>query len=293
MAQNITLLGASYSAVPAVELPKTGGGTARFDDCSVVTAVAEDVAQGKVFVANDGTVTTGTASGGGGSTSLILGAIRPDSELVHSYTFDQMLVADMGITKPSYTTTATTLKASETLGTVSMDFNNYDYYVVERMLAKPVYNVTTKAKGRMEYNFISALYEIATIPANTFIAFDGTKLASRNTVITQNLYQRLFYFSSDSAVSVYSTAQNGTYFVIQSPSLIGTTLTVKSPAINIRGNTVYFTQTYWNAMTDARYQYIIEVYRAPRGNLNLNGWGGEQQGMHILDCINNNDGTLT
>lgn len=30
MAQNITLLGASYSNVPAVTLPKTGGGTAKF-----------------------------------------------------------------------------------------------------------------------------------------------------------------------------------------------------------------------------------------------------------------------
>lgn len=67
MAQNITLLGASYSAVPAVTLPLTGGGTARFDDCTVVTAAASDVASGKVFVASDGTITTGTASGGGGS----------------------------------------------------------------------------------------------------------------------------------------------------------------------------------------------------------------------------------
>lgn len=32
MAQNITLLGASYQAVPAIDLPKTGGGTARFID---------------------------------------------------------------------------------------------------------------------------------------------------------------------------------------------------------------------------------------------------------------------
>lgn len=69
MAQNITLLGASYSAVPAVTLPKTGGGTARFDDCSVVTAVASDVASGKVFVASDGTITNGTSSGGGGGAS--------------------------------------------------------------------------------------------------------------------------------------------------------------------------------------------------------------------------------
>lgn len=53
--------------VPAVLLPKTGGGTARFDDCTVVTAAAEDVASGKIFIAADGTITTGTNSGGGGS----------------------------------------------------------------------------------------------------------------------------------------------------------------------------------------------------------------------------------
>ncbi len=63
MAQNITLLGASYSAVPAVQLPKTGGGTARFDDATVTTATASDVATGKVFLASDGTITTGTNSG--------------------------------------------------------------------------------------------------------------------------------------------------------------------------------------------------------------------------------------
>lgn len=70
MSQNITLMGASYSAVPAVLLPKTGGGTARFDDASVTTATASDVASGKVFLASDGTVTTGTSSGGGGSDRL-------------------------------------------------------------------------------------------------------------------------------------------------------------------------------------------------------------------------------
>lgn len=67
MAQNITLMGASYSGVPSVLLPKTGGGTARFDDASVTTASASDVASGKIFLANDGTITTGSSSGGGAS----------------------------------------------------------------------------------------------------------------------------------------------------------------------------------------------------------------------------------
>lgn len=67
MAQNITILGASYTDCPALLLPKTGGGTARFDDASVTTATAADVASGKTFLAADGTITTGTSSGGGGS----------------------------------------------------------------------------------------------------------------------------------------------------------------------------------------------------------------------------------
>lgn len=66
MAQNITLLGASYSAVPAVTLPKTGGGTATFTDVTDTTASASDVAQGKYFYAANGTRTQGTSSGGGG-----------------------------------------------------------------------------------------------------------------------------------------------------------------------------------------------------------------------------------
>ena len=71
MAQNITLMGASYSAVPAVTLPKTGGGSATFYDTTIASngAAATDIASGKLAYVN-GALITGTATGGSSWTQI-------------------------------------------------------------------------------------------------------------------------------------------------------------------------------------------------------------------------------
>ena len=66
MAQNVTVAGASYSDVPSVLLPKTGGGTASFYDVTDTTAEASDVVEGKYFYTAAGVLTEGTATLGGG-----------------------------------------------------------------------------------------------------------------------------------------------------------------------------------------------------------------------------------
>lgn len=64
-ARNIALLNATYSSVPAVQLPISGGGTATFTEITDTTASASDVASGKYFYTSAGVKTQGTASGGG------------------------------------------------------------------------------------------------------------------------------------------------------------------------------------------------------------------------------------
>lgn len=115
MAQNITLLGASYSAVPAVTLPKTGGGTAKFTDVTGTTAAASDVANGKIFFDANGTQQTGTASGG--SSMNVQAYIGTATRKANSYgaTDAKLTVAKAGTYTISWT--AWRSSSSGTMGT--------------------------------------------------------------------------------------------------------------------------------------------------------------------------------
>lgn len=68
MTQSITLWGATYSQTDTLQLPKTGGGTASFIDTTISSnaAAASDITSGKQAWVN-GSLLTGTNSGGGGS----------------------------------------------------------------------------------------------------------------------------------------------------------------------------------------------------------------------------------
>ena len=121
MAQNITLLGASYSAVPAVQLPKTGGGTALFHDVTDTTAAASDVASGKYFYTSSGVRTQGTSSGGGSSNFTLINTTS---------------LGTLSTTATSATNTNKTISLASSTG-----FTNYDALVVD-------ISVDTKVNGR-------------------------------------------------------------------------------------------------------------------------------------------------
>lgn len=62
MAQNVVINGVTYQNVPEVDIPKSGGGTAKFTDISDSTAAAGDVLSGKYFYTSSGTKTQGSIS---------------------------------------------------------------------------------------------------------------------------------------------------------------------------------------------------------------------------------------
>ena len=119
MAQNITLMGASYSAVPAVTLPKTGGGTASFTDVTDTTAAATDVASGKYFYTASGVRTQGTNSGGGGTsknTQVVQGTTRTTSSTLTAIGAE-LTVSKTGTYDVYWSGVRTTTSGSYTYGT--------------------------------------------------------------------------------------------------------------------------------------------------------------------------------
>ena len=259
MPVNISLQGADYPDVPKVLLPKTGGGNAEF---------YFDI------------------------TPMV---IRPDAEKLATYTYDKWAVADEGITLPTYSTSAQTIMASASLEpNITLDYNTYNYYIVERMLAIPEYSITTKAKGRVEYYLASYLYEIAMIPGGTFKALlNGTSISGRSIITGATSVGRLFYWSSTSALSLYSSTLMGLYMTPVAPTISSSVMTLKSPTCGTKGSGTYFSSTYANALTDVRFQYVFEVWRAPRNHLNIDGFGLEQSYRHMAACINTETHTLT
>ena len=271
------------------------GNTVLLDLSQDTVSDASHIMQGYIGHLRDGSQVTGT--GQGGSAILVPYAVRPDAELIHTVTYDKLLVEDLEIAIPAYSTTAKTLVASASLSqTVAMNQDAYNYIVVQRLLAYPIYKQGTAiATGRLEYWLEAINYDLVEIPANTLKSMGGAKsYGPRITGVFQGgAFYREIYWSSASALTTYSTNAYGIYMTATSPSATSTAITLKTPALMIRGHATYLRSAVWSTIEDIRYQYIIQVYRAPKGNLNLDGWGDRQGVFHIVDCIDNNGGTLT
>ena len=294
MAQNVTIAGVTFADVPSVEIAKSGGGSALFVDPSPTTATAADVASGKSFFHAAGTLTSGTASGGGGG-AVQLGALRPDAERINVWNDDYYIVADRGVTIPSYSTSAQTLLSSQRLlSGYAASPSECKYLVTCRMLSIPVYNTAAVGKGRIEWLAAEDVYEGRYHPANTIPTLDGSRSHASNYVNVQNYNASAsIYYMNDTTLNLITSNSYGVCFSMSNPSFsTGGSVSISTPNIRITGNTSYFTQTYFEALTDARIQYVIEFWRVPITSGTPNGFGLLNMLYHTIDCVRNG-GTLT
>lgn len=197
---------------------------------------------------------------------------RGDAERIQRWQVDDLWVQDLGNTKPTYSTTAKTLLTGASLTpTIATDHANYNYYILMRGLAIPIYD-NAQAKGRTDYDLSCYNYELNTQPANTIKSISGTAYASRHTVV-QSLGSvgRTIYWTSASAITVLTNITYGFYITAQAPTYSSSAITVKAPNYGCRGHTTYCTSGNWSHLTDIRWQWVIDVYRAPK-NIATDGW---------------------
>lgn len=71
MAQNVVINGVTYSNVPEVDIPKSGGGTAKFYDTTGANVAAGDLLTGKTAFGSSGSISGSMADNG--STSGTIG----------------------------------------------------------------------------------------------------------------------------------------------------------------------------------------------------------------------------
>ena len=77
MAQNVIINGVTYQSVPEVDIPKSGGGTAKFYDTASADAASGDILAGKTAFSASGSISGGMSNNGatGGTISTKAGTV--------------------------------------------------------------------------------------------------------------------------------------------------------------------------------------------------------------------------
>lgn len=222
-------------------------------------------------------------------------AIRPDAEILQSWTYDKRIVADEGIAIPAYTTANQVLITSRQIDEITADVDHYRYYVTARSLAIPEYNTADTGRGRFEWSSMVASHGFVFTPmAELHPLVDGEYTIATNSAAAQGgTSYRGLYFTSSTGISVYATVSYGIWTSYASPTYVVGKIRVNSPSFTMRGQPNILDQPFWEAITDIRFQYVIELWRVPNDSLQYRGWQEQQSVDKALDCLYSANHKLT
>lgn len=122
MAQNVIINGVTYSNVPEVDIPKSGGGTAKFFDTASANAAAADILTGKTAYGSSGSVSGSMANNGStsGTISTKAGTVTIPSGYTTGGTVSLASAAVSDLTAANLLTGKTVLGVSGTLSLPSI-----------------------------------------------------------------------------------------------------------------------------------------------------------------------------
>ena len=229
-------------------------------------------------------------------------AIRPDAQLIKTFTADQMAYGNLNknVRATGYSTSnVDIITAGTTLDNTDCvyDSTNYDYFVAIRTLTIPQYGDIGTGKGMSDQAWSIAGYSFFQPPSEQYNYISTqTGQSYSNTaiqVVGYTAYKTL-YWNTETALALTTQATYGIIQVPTAPAISSNKIRIRNPVVRWRGNTNQFSETYYNYLNDIRVQYVIEIYRAPKNNLNINGWGLEEQFNRLIHATTQtNDLKLT
>ena len=272
MAQNITLMGASYSAVPAVTLPKTGGGTASFTDVTDTTAAAADVASGKYFYTAAGVRTQGTATGGSPTLQTITKSYTPtESQQTETITagsgYDGIEEVDVtvGAISSTYVGSGITQRSSSDLtasgATVTVPSGYYSAQA-SKAVASGTTGTPTATKGTVSNHSISVTpsvtnttgYITGSTKTGTAVTVSASELVSGSETKTENGTYDVTNLAQ-LVVNVASGSSKNAQVVQGTTRTISSTLTAIGAEMTVEKTGTY--DVYWSAFRTSTSSYTF------------------------------------
>lgn len=213
--------------------------------------------------------------------------LRPDAELVQTWTYDKRIVADEGVTIPAYSTANQTLKATEQIAEITADTTEYRYFLTFRTLAIPEYNTTDVGRGRFEWSCMVGAYEFIFTPMEDIhpLVSGEYRISTNSAAMQGNVSYRGIYFASATSISIYATNTYGIWTPSVAPAYVSGKIRINTPNFTMRGQANIFDQPFWEALTDIRFQYVYELWRVPLGSLQFDGWQNQQSVDLALECL--------
>lgn len=260
--QDITIAGASYNDVPSVQIPKTGGGSALFVDTSDTTATAAGVKNGLNFYLSNGSPAVG---------NYVWNFKGDDPELVKvAYAKTTTALEDTNFATWTPSSTAAAIVATSNATTFSADMVNYDYLIRWKFVFDAVYPSGTTMKA-VTIRAVDDIWQAIIRRPNSLANIAAKNFAGNScmTLFTGALME--YYNSSGSHTYTFATSYgiyaSATAATFSNATSNTPTVTVKTPAINARCSTTYFSTANAGVIDQANSTVSLygEVYRVKTG----------------------------